>query len=242
MIEWIIEQPPTTFPPNVHMLGATAANKAKYADCNIAQPTEAGKQIVTKLQKFLQERVPGSGVLQTGYLDAETCAAWRDYTADKTSFMGPYPQNFNINNILDTIDGADVINGQVVHFWECNGPKISPPCDQVPPRVPGGGADPCPTGKKRNEESGQCEDIVCPEGKVLQGNLCVAESCPPGWEVDLMTGDCKQIVCPEGEVFLVETGQCGPIPQPTPTTGRRKGKGVLLLAGAALAAIVAAII
>lgn len=237
MIEWIQDPPPST-PGGVFGLGATAQNPMQYADCNIAKPTEAGKQIITKLQKFLQQQVPGSRVLQTGFLDAETCAAWREYTRDK-KFMGPYPQNFNIHNILDTVDGASVAGGKVVHHWKCNGPIIFPPCDQVPPRT--GDADPCPDGQQRNSETGACEDIVCPEGQIVRGKKCVAESCPGGYRLNLETGDCDLITCPEGQMYNLEAERCEE-PQPVTTKGKRKsGGGLLLLAGAALGAIILAV-
>lgn len=39
----------------------------------------------------------------------------------------------------------------------------------------------CPTGQKGNADRTGCEAIVCPSGKVLQGDSCCATSCPAGY-------------------------------------------------------------
>lgn len=231
-IEWI-EETPSSFALGEVLLtlgeavekhrrnvgvGATAAAPAQYADCNIAAPSAAGQGIVRRLQALLQREVPGSGVLQTGFLDAETCAAWRDYTADKP-WMRTYPGNFNITNILDTLDGASVdTNGRIVHHWKCNGPMVTPNCAQVPPR---GDADPCPAGMQRDDTTRECVPLV---------------ECPPGQQRD-SAGQCVPIVCGEGEVFDPVSGQCVAAPKTSSKKRKSSTGGLLLLASAAVAAI-----
>jgi len=199
-------------------LGATASNPAQYVDCNIAAPSAAGQGIVKRLQALLQREVPGAGVLQTGFLDAETCAAWRDYTADKP-WMKAYPGNFNITNILDTLDGASVdpSTGRVVHHWRCNGPMVTPDCTQVPARA--GEVDTCPEGTERDPTTKKCVP---------------SEPCPPGQERD-ENGVCAPIKCPDGQQFDLTSGRC--VPTPKTSAKKKSNKGLLLLASAAAAAI-----
>lgn len=129
------------------MLGATASNPKQYADCNIAAPSEAGKEIIRRLQSFLQTQVPNSDVKVTGFLDQQTCRAWRASPTGvmlEQTFGLPYPANFNITNILDTIDGR---TGDT-HHWSCNGSMVVPDCSQVPMRV-----DTPASGKKKSKKS-----------------------------------------------------------------------------------------
>lgn len=217
-------------------LGATAQNPAQYADCNIAAPSDTGKEIIKRLQALLQREIPNSGVLQTGFLDAETCAAWRDYTADKPWYR-KYPGNFNITNILDTLDGASVdANGVIVHHWRCNGPVVSPDCTKVPGRKPE--TDPCPIGQERDATSGDCVPLPpCPPGEKRDettGECVTLGPCPPGEKRDVASGDCVTIQCPNGQVLDLKTNQCAPIKV---SKGKKKSDlGLLLLAGAVLAA------
>lgn len=162
--------------PSTGQLGATADNRALYEDCNLAMPSETGKEIIKRLQAMLQRQMPGYDVLQTGFIDAETCAAWRDSPTSKflTSIGIPYPQNFNVTNILDTIDGRTGSQ----HHWRCNGPKVSPDCSKTTPR---GTGDPCPIGQKRDPATGACKDIVCGAGQEFdpETNGCVDVSPTP---------------------------------------------------------------
>jgi hypothetical protein len=249
--------------PKIATLGATAAKPAVYPDCNLAAPSEAGKGIIRRLQARLQTEVPNSGVVQTGFVDAETCAAWRDGPTSKflTKIGFPYPGNFNVTNILDKLDGASVDpkTGKIVHHWVCQGAKVSSDCTKSKSRGPG--ADPCPEGKKRNEATGLCEDVAiecppgqqldpatgtcvdsppfeCPEGMVRNAfGICEPTTCPPGFEKNLATGECEAITCPPGQVFNPATSKCEAPPQRK--TSRRKSDtgGLLLLAAAAVAAI-----
>ena len=209
-IEWIDEP--------VVGLGATAQSPTQYADCNIAAPSETGKGIIRRLQALLQNAIPNSGVLQTGYLDAETCAAWRDYTATRP-WMRQYPGNFNITNILDTLDGASVDpdTNRIVHHWRCNGPQITPDCTKVPARVT---ADPCPAGQRKDPTSG----------------LCVEVPCAPGERREVASGACVPIVCPDGQTFNNTTNKCEPISTPKVSGKKKSNLGLLLLAGATVAA------
>ena len=144
------------------MLGASASNPKQYADCNIAQPSAAGKEIIRRLQAYLQQQVPNSNVKQTGFLDQQTCRAWQVSPAGKflESLGIPYPANFNITNILDTLDGATAnADGTITHHWVCNGPQVTPDCTQVPMRTD------CGPGQVFDSAAGKCISVQPTAGK-----------------------------------------------------------------------------
>lgn len=170
-VEWI-----TPVSPVSGRIGATASNPARYDDCNLAAPSATGREIIKRLQAVLQREMPGYDVLQTGYLDAETCAAWRDSPTGRMleSFGIPYPTNFNVTNILDKLDGASQgPDGRIRHHWQCASDMISSDCSKSTPR---GSGDPCPRGQQRDPETGSCHDIVCGQGQALdpESGECVA--------------------------------------------------------------------
>lgn len=146
-VEWIKPSQPAGF---LGMVGATADNPKVYADCNLAAPSETGKEIIKRLQAMLQRQMPDYNVKQTGFLDAETCAAWRDSpTGQNLARMGiTYPSNFNVTNILDTLDGASVdADGNIQHHWVCQSQMISPDCSKVAARE-------TPTTAKKKSKAG----------------------------------------------------------------------------------------
>ena len=78
----------------------------------------------------------------------------------------------------------------------------------------------CDKGFIYNEETGECEAIVCKTGEVLDVNTgeCVAKVCEPGQKIDGTTGECVAIECARNMTLNTDTNECecndGHLPSP----------------------------